>query len=135
MVVTDPIADMFTRMRNACKAGHDEVSMPSSNMKVAVAQVLKDSGYVLDYRVEDADTVKKKLVVALKYMGGRKRKPVIEAIKRISKPSCRVYVGSKDIPRVLGGLGMAVLSTSNGVMTGEDARQGNIGGEVLGYVW
>jgi len=125
---------MLTRIRNAGKAKLPEVSMPSSHMKANVADVLKQAGYVLDWRVEGE--VHKVLTVALKYKPqGKKQQMVIEGIKRVSKPSCRVYVNSRTIPRVLGGLGVAILSTSDGLMTDRAARERNIGGEVLCYVW
>jgi len=130
MSVNDPIADMLTRIRNACKARHPEVSMPASKLKAAVAEVLKQNGYILDYRV-DGD-VKKVLTIELKYHDGA---PVIEGLRRISKPSRRVYVGADEIPRVLDGLGIAILSTSKGVMSDRAARRENVGREVLCYVW
>ena len=132
MSLSDPIADMLTRVRNASRAALPEASMPSSKMKVALAQVLQEAGYIASWRV-DGDVIKS-LTVALKYKG-KEREPTIEGIKRISKPSCRVYVSGRDIPRVLGGLGIAVLSTSEGLMTGRAARKKNIGGEVLCHVW
>jgi len=131
MSLTDPLADMLTRIRNGCKAGLPEVTMPSSKMKAAVAEVLKDNGYILDYRV-DGEQAKKVLTIVLKYKG---KTPVIDGIQRVSKPSRRVYVGSRDIPRVLDGLGIAVLSTSKGIMSDRQARRENIGGEVLCYLW
>lgn len=130
MSVNDPIADMLTRIRNACKARRPDVSMPSSKLKAAVAEVLKQNGYILDYHV-DGD-VKKILTIVLKYHAGA---PVIEGLKRVSKPSRRVYVGADEIPRVLDGLGMAILSTSRGVVSDRVARRENVGGEVLCYVW
>ena len=132
MSLSDPIADMLTRIRNAGSAKLPQVTMPSSKLKVAIAEVLKSQGYIGEYNVEG--DVKKELTVDLKYKG-KANVPVIEALKRISKPSCRIYVGSDNIPRVLGGLGIAVISPSQGVMTGREARRRNIGGEVLCYVW
>ncbi|NOY80330.1 MAG: 30S ribosomal protein S8 [Kiritimatiellaeota bacterium] len=129
-MVTDPIADMLTRIRNGGKAGLPEVTMPTSKIKAAIAAVLKENGYVVDWRVEGDD--KKQLIVVLKYQNG---KPVIDGLKRISKPSCRVYVNTKEIPRVLDGLGIAILSTSQGIMSDRTARRENVGGEVLCYVW
>lgn len=126
----DPIGDMFTRIRNAGAAQHPDVAMPGSKLKVAVADVLKGAGYIQDFRVEGE--AHKTLVVSLKYQG---KTPVIEGIKRISQPACRIYVNNRDIPRVMGGLGIAVLSTSKGVMTDRAARQQKLGGEVLCYVW
>lgn len=133
MSLTDPISDMLTRIRNGNKARLPAVSMPSSNMKAGVAEVLQRAGYVEYWKVEGE--VKKTLTVGLKYTGGRPQKAVIEGIKRVSKPSCRVYAGSGEIPRVLGGLGIAILSTSEGLMTGREAREKNVGGEILCYVW
>jgi len=130
--LSDPIADMLTRIRNAGKARLPEVTMPSSTMKSAVAEVLQEAGYIASWSVE-GDT-KKTMGITLKYRG-KTGEPVIEGIRRISKPSCRVYVNRSEIPRVLGGLGIAVLSTSQGIMTGRNARKKNIGGEVLCYVW
>jgi small subunit ribosomal protein S8 len=132
--MSDPIADMLTRIRNASSAKHAVVTMPSSRAKVALAEVLRDQGYVQAFRVEDAGPGRKVLTVELKYKGKR-REAVIEGLERVSSPSCRVYVGADEVPRVLGGLGVAVISTSRGVMTGRAARQQNIGGEVLCYVW
>lgn len=134
MSMSDPIADMLTRIRNASSARLPSVTMPSSRAKVAVAEVLREQGYVQSYRVEDAGPGRKTLIIDLKYKGKR-NDPVIEGLERVSKPSCRVYVGVDEIPRVLGGLGVAVLSTSRGVMTGRAARQQNLGGEVICYVW
>ncbi len=133
MSLSDPISDMLTRVRNGAKAGHLEVSMPSSKMKAGVARVLEESGYLAWSRVEG--DVKKTLTVGLKYKNLRTKDPVIEGLQRVSKPSCRRYVNSKEIPRVLGGLGVAILSTSQGLMTGREARKKNIGGELLCTVW
>lgn len=134
MSMSDPIADMLTRIRNASSAKLAAVTMPSSRAKVALAEVLKEQGYVGVYRVEDVSPGRKALTIELKYKGKR-NEPVIEGIERVSSPSCRVYVGADEVPRVLGGLGVAILSTSRGVMTGRAARQQNVGGEVLCYVW
>ncbi len=134
MSLSDPIADMLTRIRNGCGAKLPDVAMPSSKEKVSVAEVLKQAGYIEDYSVAE-DGPKKVLSLVLKYQGGKKRVPVIEGLRRVSKPSCRVYAGSQDIPRVLGGLGVAIVSTSQGVMTDRAARKANVGGEVLCYVW
>jgi len=130
MIVTDPIADMLTRIRNGGKAGLPEVTMPSSRVKAAIAAVLKEDGYVDDWRVDYAE--KKQLTVVLKYRNG---KLVIDGLKRISKSSCRVYANTKEIPRVLDGLGIAILSTSRGIMSDRAARRENVGGEVLCHVW
>ena len=133
MSLSDPIADMLTRIRNGAKAGQLEVAMPSSKMKVGIARVLEEAGYVAWSRVEG--DVKKTLTVGLKYKNLRTKDPVIEGLQRVSKPSCRQYVNSREIPRVLGGLGTAILSTSQGLMTGREARKKNVGGEVLCTVW
>src|SRR5450756_1092375 len=126
MAVSDPIADMLTRIRNACQARHPEVSMPSSRLKAALADVFKQAGYIQDFSVEGE--VRKTLTIQLKYQG---KTPVIEGIKRISTPACRRYVPSDEIPHILGGLGTAVLSTSHGLMTGQRARKEKVGGELL----
>lgn len=132
MVMTDPIADMLTRVRNANSAKHDSVDIPVSKLKVEVARILKEEGYVRDYKVID-DGKHGFLRVYLKY--GANKQLVISGIKRISKPGLRVYAKKDEIPRVLGGLGIAILSTSQGVMTDKMARKERIGGEVLCYVW
>ena len=132
MTMTDPIADMLTRIRNANVAMHDEVSMPSSKLKESLAAVLKSEGYIANFRVEKAK-VPAQLLVELKY---RSRKlNVIEGLKRVSKPGRRVYAQAGDIPRVLDGLGVAVISTSQGIHSGAECQKRNIGGEVLLYVW
>ena len=131
MSMSDPIADMLTRIRNGGKAGLPEITMPSSKMRAAVAEVLKDTGYIADCRVE-GDGARRELTLSLKYQG---KAPVIGGIQRVSKPSCRTYVNSGDIPRVLGGLGIAILSTSHGIMSDRQARNSKVGGEVLCYVW
>jgi small subunit ribosomal protein S8 len=123
---------MLTRIRNAVSAKHDRVAMPSSKMKVAIARVLKDEGFIRDYQVE-ADGARSMLKIELSYTG--RKEPVLSGIKRVSKPGLRVYVQKREIPRVLGGLGVAILSTPEGVMTGQVARQRSVGGEVLCYVW
>lgn len=135
MSMSDPIADMLTRVRNAGFAGLEEVRLPASKMKAALAEVLVDEGYVAEVRSEGDSPKSRELVLTLKYTGRRSRTPVIEGIERVSKPSCRVYVNSREIPRVLGGLGIAVLSTSEGILADRAARRRNIGGEVLCYVW
>jgi len=132
MSVSDPIADMLTRIRNGVHAKHDAVLMPSSKIKVAIARVLKDEGFVSDYEVAP-DGTRPMLKVHLSYTG--RKDPVLSGIKRVSKPGLRVYVQKREIPRVFGGLGVAILSTPEGVMTGQTARQRNVGGEVLCYVW
>ena len=130
MVMTDPIADMLTRIRNANQMRNETVSMPSSKIKVEIAKILKEEGYVADYSVSSDD--KKVLSLQLKYNGAER---VISGIKRISKPGLRVYAQADELPKVLNGLGIAIISTSQGVMTDRDARKANIGGEVLAYVW
>ncbi|HEY4685970.1 MAG TPA: 30S ribosomal protein S8 [Dehalococcoidia bacterium] len=132
MAVTDPIADMLTRIRNAVSARHERVVMPSSKIKVAIAKVLKEEGFIRDYLVE-AESAHPMLKLDLSYTG--RKEPVLSGIRRVSKPGLRVYVQKREIPRVLGGLGVAILSTPEGVMTGQHARQKSIGGEVLCYVW
>ena len=132
MNVTDPIADMLTRIRNANSASKATVSMPSSKVLVEVARVITEEGYVEGYTVEDTKP-QKTLTITLKY--GPKRSKVIKGIRRISKPGLRIYAGRDELPRVLGGLGTAIISTSKGVMTDRDARLAGVGGEVLAYVW
>lgn len=132
--LSDPIADMLTRIRNAQERYHPEVSLPSSKMKEAIARILKEEGYIEDYQVR-ADGAKRILTLKLKYKGKRGKERVIRGLQRVSKPGRRVYVGADEIPSVLGGLGIAILSTSQGVLTGQEARRRRIGGEVLCYVW
>lgn len=132
MTMTDPVADMLTRIRNGVRARHDAVEMPSSTVKVAIAKVLKDEGFVKGYQVLE-DRPFKRLRVDLQYTG--KKEPVLTGIKRISKPGLRVYAKATDIPRVFGGLGLAVVSTPKGVMSGQQARRLNLGGEVICHVW
>jgi len=127
MSMSDPIADMLIRIRNAQMVGHTEVMMPASKLKASIAQVLKDEGYIEDFALRD-EGPKKELRIALKYYAGR---PVIERLERVSKPGLRVYRGRDDIPRVMNGLGVAILSTSRGVMTDRKARADGVGGEVL----
>jgi small subunit ribosomal protein S8 len=133
MSMSDPIADMLTRIRNAQSVEKPVVSMPSSKLKVAIAQVLKDEGYIEDFAVRDRKDggAKKELAIGLKYYAGR---PVIERLERVSKPGLRVYKGRNDIPKVLNGLGVAILSTSRGVMTDRKARADGVGGEVICFV-
>ncbi len=133
MVVNDPIADMLTRIRNGQVARHDFVTMPASNTKKAIAKILLNEGYVkaVDY-IDDG--LQGEIKITLKYING-KSNPVIAGLKRISKPGLRVYATCDELPRVLGGLGIAIISTSKGVMTDKDARKNDIGGEVLAYVW
>jgi len=127
MSMSDPISDMLTRIRNAQLVGHTDVSMPASKLKASIAQVLKDEGYIEDFLLHDAGS-KKELRIGLKYYAGR---PVIERLERVSKPGLRVYRGRDDIPKVMNGLGVAILSTSRGVMTDRKARADGVGGEVL----
>jgi small subunit ribosomal protein S8 len=131
-VLTDPIADMLTRIRNANLALHDAVEMPGSAMKAEVARVLRDEGYITDYELRDAD-VGTELVVRLKY--DRDRRRVISGLERVSKPGRRVYVDRTSIPKVLGGMGISVISTSQGIITGHEARRRGVGGEVICSVW
>jgi len=133
MVMTDPVADMLTRVRNALRIERLEVSMPSSRLKVGVASVLKREGFVADYSVEKADAVRPSLTVTLKY--GPEGEKVINEIKRVSKPGRRVYCGAKELPRVLNGLGIVVVSTPKGVLSDREARKEHVGGEVLCTVW
>ena len=134
MTMTDPIADMLTRIRNANVAMHDDVKMPSSKLKEALATVLKREGYIEDFAVADNDDRPgRTLTVTMKYAPDRSR--TISGIKRVSKPGLRVYAKADHLPRVLGGLGVAVVSTSRGLMTDKEARQSHVGGEVLCYVW
>ena len=132
MVMTDPIADMLTRIRNANSVYHTKVEIPASKIKKAVAEILKDEGFVKDFDVV-ADDKQGMLRVSLKY--GPNREKVITGLKRISKPGLRVYANKEQLPRVLGGLGIAIISTSKGIMTDKKARKEGLGGEVLAYVW
>ncbi|MHB1314920.1 MAG: 30S ribosomal protein S8 [Christensenellales bacterium] len=132
MVVTDPIADMLTRIRNALVVRHNVVDVPASNMKKSIAQILLDEGYIKNYEVVP-DGVQGNIRITLKY--GPNKQKVIVGLKRISKPGLRIYAKQDQIPKVLGGLGIAIISTSKGIMTDRDARKNNMGGEVLAYVW
>ncbi|MBR1627968.1 MAG: 30S ribosomal protein S8 [Lachnospiraceae bacterium] len=133
MTMSDPIADMLTRIRNANTAKHDTVDIPLSKMKVSIADILVDEGFIEKYDIVDAGSFKN-IRVTMKYTGDKKGK-VITGIKRISKPGLRIYVGKEDIPSVLGGLGIAILSTNKGVITDKAARKEQVGGEVLAFVW
>ena len=133
MVVNDPIADMLTRIRNAQVARHDAVVMPASNTKKAIAKILLNEGYIKNVEYID-DGVQGSIKVILKYVNG-KQTPVIAGLKRISKPGLRVYAQCDELPKVLGGLGIAIISTSKGLMTDKEARKNAIGGEVLAYIW
>ena len=132
MTMTDPIADMLSRVRNANNAHHDTVSMPSSKLKVNIATILKQEGYIADFTVEDA-RVGKTLTIELKYGPSRERS--ISGIRRVSKPGLRIYAKSTNLPRVLGGLGVAIISTSQGLLPDRQATEKGVGGEVLAYVW
>src|SRR5262245_12529271 len=132
-MMTDPIADMLSRIRNAALARHDRTEMPASRMKQAVAQILKNEGYISDVRPSDGEEGAKKLTIVLKY--GRDRQSAIDGVKRVSRPGRRVYVRHDQIPRVFSGLGISILSTSRGVMSDREARQQKVGGELLCEVW
>ncbi len=132
MTMTDPVADLLTRLRNANTAYHDSVSLPSSKLKANIAEILKNEGYIAGWKVEDA-RVGQTLTIDLKFGPNRERS--IVGIKRVSKPGLRVYARSTEIPRVLGGLGVAILSTSSGLLTDKEATKKGVGGEVLAYVW
>jgi len=135
MTMTDPIADMLARLRNANQAYHDQVAMPYSKIKANIAEVLKSEGYIASWSVEEPEegAVGKRLVVELKY--GQNRERSLAGIKRVSKPGLRVYAKSDQLPRVLGGLGVAIISTSQGLLTDRQARKRSVGGEVLAFVW
>jgi len=137
MSVTDPIADMLTRIRNAAMAGHVLTAMPSSKMKAAIAKILKEEGFVEDFEVVDGEGPGQKVLrVRLKYVGDRRqRRPVLTGLERISRPGRRVYTGKKDIPWVLSGMGVAIISTPKGMMTGQKARKLGVGGEIVCKVW
>jgi small subunit ribosomal protein S8 len=132
MVVTDPIADMLTRIRNANQMRYKEVTMPSSKLKLEIAKILKNEGFIQSYRLEKAD-VQDNLVLTLKY--GQRKERVITGLKRISKPGLRVYAKVDEIPTVLNGLGIAIVSTSKGLMTNKQAHKERLGGEVLAFIW
>ncbi|CDA92178.1 30S ribosomal protein S8 [Ruminococcus sp. CAG:563] len=132
MQTTDSIADMLTRIRNASSAKHDSVKIPASNMKKAIAQILVDEGYIKGFKVED-DGKQGMIEIALKY--GQNKTAAITGLRRVSKPGLRIYSGCEDMPKVMKGLGIAIISTSKGVMTDKDARKANVGGEVLAFVW
>ena len=132
MIMTDPIADMLTRIRNALQQKHETVSMPVSKEKKAIAEILKEEGYITDYKVE-GEAPKKILTITLKYT--EDKKGIITGLRRISKPGLRVYAKVDKLPRVLNGLGIAIISTSNGLMTDKNAKKNHLGGEVVAYVW
>ena len=133
MTMSDPIADMLTRIRNANTAKHDTVDVPASKMKLAIAEILVNEGYITKYEVLEEGNFKT-IRITLKY-GADKNEKVITGLRRISKPGLRVYANSADLPRVLGGLGTAIISTNKGVITDKEARKANVGGEVLAFVW
>lgn len=132
MQITDPVADMLTRIRNANSAKHDTVDVPASNLKKAIAQILLEEGYIKAYTVVD-DGTQGIIRITLKYVG--KKEKVISGLRRVSKPGLRVYAGAEELPKVLKGLGIAIISTSKGVMTDKKAREQHVGGEVLAFVW
>ena len=132
MQITDSIGDMLTRIRNANSAKHDTVKVPASNMKKAIAQILVDEGYIKSFKVEE-DGKQGMIEIALKY--GQNKSQVITGLRRVSKPGLRIYSSCEDMPKVMRGLGIAIVSTSKGIMTDKDARKANIGGEVLAFVW
>ena len=133
MMTSDPIADMLTRIRNANTAKHDTVDVPASKMKISIAEILVKEGYIKKYDMIDVDGIQM-IHITLKYVADKKEK-IITGLKRISKPGLRVYAGKDELPKVLGGLGIAIVSTNKGVMTDKEARKANVGGEVLAFVW
>ena len=137
MTVTDPVADMLTRIRNAVMVRHDSVNVPASRMKIAVAKILKEEGFIAGHEVVDGESPTHKVLrMRLRYVGERRnRRPVITGLERVSSPGRRVYTGKRDIPWVLSGMGVAILTTPKGVMTGQRARQLGVGGEILCKVW
>ena len=132
MQITDPVADMLTRIRNANTAKHEKVDVPASNLKKAIAQILLDEGYIKSFEIVD-DGTQGIIRIQLKYLAGKEK--VISGLRRVSKPGLRVYAGADELPRVLKGLGIAIISTSKGVMTDKKARANHVGGEVLAFVW
>ena len=132
MHITDPVADMLTRIRNANSAKHDTVDVPASKMKKSIAQILLDEGYIKSFTVID-DGLQGIIRITLKYNGGKEK--VITGLRRVSKPGLRVYVGADELPRVLRGMGIAIISTSKGIMTDKKAREAHVGGEVLAFIW
>ena len=133
MAMTDPIADMLTRIRNGLQAGHETVEIPASKVKIEIARILKQEGFINNYSVAGETAKEKTITVELKY--GPDKQKVITGLKRISKPGLRVYAKGDNVPRVLNGLGVAIISTSKGLMSDRDARKENLGGEVVAYVW
>lgn len=134
MNITDPVADLLTRIRNASSAKHATVSVPASKLKANICQILKDEGYIKDFKVAE-DNKQGVITITLKYMQDRAKTPVITGLRRVSKPGLRIYSSSAEMPRVIKGMGIAVVSTSKGVMTDRDARKENVGGEVLAFIW
>ena len=134
MQITDPVADMLTRIRNANSAKHDTVDVPASNLKKDIAKILLDEGYIKAYSVEE-DGKQGMIHITLKYLGNKEKEKVISGLRRVSKPGLRVYAGAEELPKVLRGLGIAIISTSKGVMTDKAARAAHVGGEVLAFVW
>ena len=132
MQITDPVADMLTRIRNANTAKHEKVDVPASNLKKAIAQILLDEGYIKAYEIVD-DGTQGIIRITLKYLAGKEK--VISGLRRVSKPGLRVYAGADELPKVLRGLGIAIVSTSKGIMTDKKAREAHVGGEVLAFVW
>lgn len=133
MAVNDPIADMLTRLRNACEARHQTTTIPASRMARSIAEVLQQEGFINSFE-EAGDELKRNLLITLKYKG-KNRQPIIQNLKRVSRPGLRVYTNRRELPRVLGGIGIAIISTSSGIMTDREARRQGVGGEVLCYVW
>lgn len=133
MSITDPIADMLTRIRNAIMARHDSVLIPASKTKISIANILKEEGFITDYEVVKGNTPQRVIKIQLKYTG--KKEPILTGLKRVSKPGLRVYVGKGEIPRIYEGLGITILSTPLGVMTGKQAWRKGVGGEILCYIW
>ena len=133
MQITDPIADMLTRIRNAGNAKHESVDIPASKMKKAIAEILLNEGYIKNFQIIEDNTPQGIIRVTLKYLPGKEK--AIQGLRRVSKPGLRVYAGADELPRVLKGLGIAIISTSKGIMTDKEARKANVGGEVLAFVW
>jgi small subunit ribosomal protein S8 len=133
MAANDTISDMLTRIRNACLVRHQTTNIPSTKMTRSIAQVLKEEGFIADFE-ETGEGIKKLLVLSLKYKG-KNRQPIIRALKRVSRPGLRVYKNRKELPKVMGGIGIAIISTSSGIMTDREARRQGVGGEVLCYIW
>jgi small subunit ribosomal protein S8 len=133
MAANDTISDMLTRIRNACSVRHETTKVPSTRITRSIARVLKEEGFITDFE-EVGELIHKHLVISLKYKG-KNRQPIIRTLKRVSKPGLRVYSNRKDLPRVLGGIGIAIISTSKGIMTDREARRQGVGGEVLCYIW